>query len=70
MRENSGKGDSTNNLKDPTLKEHEAERGKSGEAILKRDDDGKDAHGGDLAPPNRDNAGEVQAPEKGEPDRH
>ena len=69
MRENSGKGDGTNNLKDPTLKDHEAEKGKSGKAILDRDD-GKDAHGGDLAPPNRDNAGEVQSPEMGEPDRH
>jgi hypothetical protein len=27
MRENSGQGDAENNLKDPTLKEHEAEGG-------------------------------------------
>ena len=59
MRENSGKGEGTNNLLDPTLKEKEQapERG------------GKEAHGGDLAPPNKDDAGRVIAPEKGEPDK-
>jgi len=60
MRENSGKGDSNNNLLDPTLKEHEAEKGKSGRA----------AHGGDLAPPNSDEAGKRQSPESGPPDKH
>ena len=69
MRGNSGKGDSNNNLRDPTLKEHEAERGKSGEAILKRKDD-KEAHGGDVAPPNSDDAGATRSPEMGEPERH
>jgi hypothetical protein len=34
MRHNSGKGDSTNNRGDPTLEEHERERGRSGEAIV------------------------------------
>ena len=34
MRENSGKGDSHTGLLDPTTKEHEAEKGKSGEAML------------------------------------
>lgn len=34
MRSNSGSGDGTNNLHDPTLKEHERARGKSGEAVL------------------------------------
>lgn len=33
MRSNSGLGKSKNNLHDPTLKEHEHERGRSGEAI-------------------------------------
>lgn len=33
MRDNSGKGESKNNLRDPTLKEHERARGVSGEAI-------------------------------------
>ena len=33
MRDNSGKGESVNNLHDPTLKEKEREQGKSGEAI-------------------------------------
>ena len=34
MRHNSGKGDSTNNRGNPTLEEHERERGRSGEAIV------------------------------------
>lgn len=34
MRSNSGSGDSKNNNRDPTLKEHERERGHSGEAIV------------------------------------
>lgn len=34
MRSNSGSGEGTNNLHDPTLKEHERDRGKSGEAVL------------------------------------
>lgn len=33
MRSNSGKGDATNNLHDPTLKEKERETGSSGTAI-------------------------------------
>lgn len=60
MRENSGKGEGTNNLLDPTLKEKERDRGRSGEA----------AHGGDLAPANKDDSGRVIAPEKGEPEKH
>ena len=35
MRENSGKGDSHTGLLDPTMKEHEAEKGRTGEAPLK-----------------------------------
>lgn len=35
MRENSGKGDSHTGLLDPTIKEHEAEQGRSGQAPLK-----------------------------------
>ena len=34
MRDNSGSGKSKNNNHDPTLKEHERARGKSGEAIV------------------------------------
>ena len=33
MRDNSGSGKSSNNNHDPTLKEHEREKGVSGEAI-------------------------------------
>jgi hypothetical protein len=35
MRENSGKGDSHTGLMDPTIKEREAEKGRSGQASLK-----------------------------------
>lgn len=34
MRESSGRGDGTTNLRDPTLKEHEAAKGKSGGAAI------------------------------------
>jgi hypothetical protein len=37
MRRNSGKDESRNRLLDPTIREHERERGKSGAAILDRD---------------------------------
>ena len=33
MRENSGSGEGTNNLRDPTLRDHEREKGVSGAAI-------------------------------------
>jgi hypothetical protein len=33
MRDNSGEGDSSNNNRNPTLKEHERAHGRSGEAI-------------------------------------
>jgi hypothetical protein len=33
MRGNSGKGEGTNNNRNPTLKDHERDRGRSGEAI-------------------------------------
>jgi hypothetical protein len=36
MRENSGKGDSHTGLLDPTIKELEAEKGRSGQAVLKK----------------------------------
>jgi hypothetical protein len=36
MRENSGKGDSHTGLLDPTVKEHEAEKGRSGQSVLKK----------------------------------
>jgi len=35
MRENSGKGDSHTGLMDPTVKDREAEKGRSGQAPLK-----------------------------------
>ncbi len=68
MRENSGKGDSHTGLLDPTIKEHEAEKGRSGQAALNKK--GREAHGGDLEPPNSDTGGEVQSPEIGKPERH
>jgi hypothetical protein len=51
MRENSGKGDSHTGLLDPTVKEHEAERGRSGQAMLKGKD--KAGHKRTSAPDNR-----------------
>ncbi|HWI77342.1 MAG TPA: hypothetical protein VNS53_09720 [Sphingomicrobium sp.] len=36
MRRNSGKDESRDRLLDPTVKEHERERGKSGTAVLDR----------------------------------
>lgn len=33
MRDNSGKGESTNNNRNPTLRDHERAKGVSGEAI-------------------------------------
>jgi hypothetical protein len=41
MRENSGEGDSHTDLLDPTVKEREAEKGRSGQAPIK----GKDKTG-------------------------
>ena len=35
MRENSGKGDSHTGLRDPTIKERQAEKGRSGQASLR-----------------------------------
>lgn len=69
MRENSGKGDSNTNLLDPTLKEHQAARGKSGEAILRKRE-GSVAHGGDVAGPASDEPGKRQSAESGPPDKH
>lgn len=37
MRRNSGKDESRDRLLDPTMKEHERERGKSGAAVLDAD---------------------------------
>ena len=34
MRDNSGKGDSRGNVMDPTIKEHQANKGRSGQAPL------------------------------------
>ncbi len=51
-----GKGSKAN----PDPKDHEA-----GVGI-----DGRAAHGGDVAPPNSDEAGRRQSPESGPPDKH
>lgn len=51
MRENSGKGDSHTGLLDPTMKEHEAEKGRSGQASLKGKD--KSGHKRTTSPNNR-----------------
>lgn len=40
MRRNSGKDEGRDNLLDPTIKEHEAARGKSGAAIIDTDPPG------------------------------
>lgn len=69
MRENSGKGDSNTNLLDPTLKEHQAARRKSGEAILKKRE-GSVVHGGDLAGPGSHEPGKRQSAESGPADKH
>lgn len=37
MRRNSGDDESRNRFLDPTMKEHEQERGKSGAAVIDRD---------------------------------
>ncbi len=34
MRDNSGKGESSNNNRNPTLRDHERAHGRSGEAIV------------------------------------
>ncbi len=49
MRRNSGKDESRDRLLDPTMKEHERERGKSGTAVLD-----PDANEGEIS----DNAGQ------------
>jgi hypothetical protein len=59
MRSNSGSGKSNNNLHDPTMKEHEEARHKSGEA-----------HQGDLEPANSDEAGEPRQPAAGPIPKH
>lgn len=68
MRENSGNGDSHTSLLDPTMKEHEAERGRSGQAPLGKKE--TEAHGGDVQPPGSDDAGAPRTPETGEPENH
>ena len=42
MRRNSGKDEGRDRLLDPTTKEHERERGKSGTAVLDRDANKRD----------------------------
>lgn len=39
MRSNSGKDESRNNLRDPTLRDHERARGKSGAAVMEPKDE-------------------------------
>ena len=45
MRRNSGKDEARDNLLDPTMKEHEEARGKSGEAVLDREKTDGPLHG-------------------------
>ena len=52
MRENSGKGDSHTGLRDPTTKEHEAKKYRSGAASLK-----PKRTGGHKRTPSPDNRG-------------
>ncbi|HVF37246.1 MAG TPA: hypothetical protein VNA29_04825 [Sphingomicrobium sp.] len=65
MRNNSGKGDSNINLKDPTPKQQEEQRNKSGEAEIK-----EGAHGDDQEPASSHQAGRTRSPEMGPIDRH
>lgn len=65
MRSNSGLGKSNNNLRDPTMKEHE-------EASRDREKAGRksgEVHGGDLEPAGSDTAGRRQSPEAGPIDK-
>ena len=55
MRENSGKGDSNTGLLDPTIKEHEADKGRSGQAPLKAKR--KSGHQRTSSPDNRGGGG-------------
>ena len=59
MSSNGGPGKSNDPL-DPALDDHEAGVGIDGHA----------AHGGDVAPPNSDEAGRRQSSESGPPDKH
>ncbi len=59
MSSSSGSGKSENDLHDPT---HKAQENVGGIP-------GKESHGGDVAPPNADDAGRRQSPESGPPDR-
>jgi hypothetical protein len=60
MRSNSGLGKSNNNLRDPTMKEHEKARHKGGHA----------ERGGDAEPVGDDLADRPLAPETGPIDKH
>ena len=42
MRDNSGKGESSNNNRNPTLRDHERSHGHSGEAIVREKKAGGD----------------------------
>ena len=57
MSDDNNKGEGTDTHLEPTDEEQENEQGRSG----------KSSHGGDLAPPNKDDAGRVIAPQKGDP---
>lgn len=59
MRSDNDPGKPGSDPLDPKLKDHEA-----GVGI-----DGRAAHGGDVAPPNSDEAGRRQSPESGPPDK-
>ncbi len=65
MRSNSGLGKSNNNLRDPTMKEHEDVSRHPEKAGRKS----SEAHGGDLEPAGSDTAGRRQSPESGPIDK-
>ena len=58
MTGNNGSGKSGHHPEDPTRKENVG-------GIP-----GKESHGGDVAPPNSDDAGRRQSPESGPPDKN
>lgn len=71
MGSNSGSRDASNNNLDPTLNEHgeDTDRARTGQENV-GGIPGKESHGGDVAPPNADDAGRRQSSESGPPDQH
>ncbi len=61
MIDHQNKSDNENEQLDPTANDHPHEHDKA------QGHRGRDAHGGDVAPPNDDQAGRRQSPQSGEP---